>query len=320
MQLIGVRTSSVGDVNERAEAFVAGCGYEQRSVAISKLITGPKQRVAMCFEEWPESLARRRNEEEFRSHGFSLATLAGNDSRGAQGISEESVRSAAGVCKAAAFDISSMTRAWHGGIVRQLRMMSLDGTFESFFVYAPAIYKAPPARIPPNEIIAPVDGFGSLVAPDLPIAAVIGMGYERERALGLQQFLDPQRTLLMIPKGNETDPYYAALVHNNRSLLDRTDSNCKFEYDLTDPSSAFSTLASVVGGLRESYRVVLTSLGPKIFGMLCFLVASQFPDVSVWRVSAGSHGRPRDAIADLDRIIVAAASWAPTSSSRSGLK
>ncbi len=311
MQLKSVRKCSLEEMNERADIFVAACGYEHRSTAISKLVEGPRFRVGIGFKEWPRAIARLRNDKEFARLGFATPTAAGGDSREVQRLVAETMNAAKN-SRSIAFDVSSMTRAWHGGIVRQLRTMEVAGELETFFAYVPAEFKPPSARVPPNEIVGPVDGFSSLAAPDLPIAAVIGLGYERERALGLQQFLDPEETLLMIPKHGDADPYYAELIQNNRGLLDRTNPRWIFEYDLAEPAATFSTLASVVAGLRESYRVVLTSLGPKIFGLLCFLLAAKFKDVSVWRVSAGTHGKPRDADADLSRLVVASAIWEPS--------
>lgn len=319
MQLISVRTSSLAEMNERASIFIAACGFEHRSIAIAKLASGPKERVAICFEEWPLAIARPKNEKEFKKLGFSTPSAAGSDSRHVQRIVAETLK-ASEDSRSIAFDVSSMTRAWHGGIVRQFRTMEIACELETFFAYVPSEFKPPSSRVPPNEIVAPVDGFASLAAPDLPIAAVIGLGYERERALGLQQFLDPELTLLMIPKHGDADPYYAELRRNNRGLLDRTDPKWIFEYDLNEPAAAFSTLASVIAGLRESYRVVLTSLGPKAFGLICFLLATKFKDVSVWRVSAGAHGKPKDAYADLKRLVVMSAMWKPSTDSDPDLK
>jgi hypothetical protein len=64
--------------------------------------------------------------------------------------------------------------------------------------------------------------------------------------------------------------------------------------------------------LRDSYRVVLASLGPKLYGLLCFLLATRFNDISVWRVSAGVFGQPRDAHADIDKVVVVSTIWEPS--------
>jgi hypothetical protein len=274
----------------------------------------------MCFEESPDVLSRGKNEIEFTERGFVKYTVRGNDPKRVQDIVGEVVTVATKSSKSVAFDISSMTRSWHGGIVRQLRTMEIESELETFFAYVPAMFKEPSDRIVPNEFVEPVDGFASLTAPDLPITLVIGMGYERERALGLQQMLDPNLTILMIPKSGDNDPYYIELMRNNKSILDRTDDNRVFEYELSEPAAVFATLASLVAGLRETSRVVLASLGPKIYGLLCFLLATRFSDVSVWRVSSGSHAKPRDVLADIRKTVVVSAIWEPSNPSETGLK
>jgi hypothetical protein len=310
VRLKSVRDSSIEELNERAASFVAACGYEHRSAAISQLIKGPGRKVAFCFKEWPDALARKDNEKQLSASGFESLNIGGNDSYKVQTIVGELLKQTAEK-RALAFDISAMTRAWHGAIVRELRTAAATEELETFFTYVPAKFKAPFHRYLPNQFVGPVDGFASLSTPDLPVAAVIGLGYERERALGLKQLLDPERTVLMVPHTGENDPFYPEVLRSNAGLLNRTASEWLFEYSFTEPSATFATLASLISGLRESYRVVLASLGPKLFGLLCFLLAARFKDVSVWRVSSGIHGQPRPVFEDLTRVTVLSALWEP---------
>ncbi len=311
MRLKSVRASSLTELNERASVFLAACGYEHRSSSIGRLVTTPRQKIALCFKEWPDALARHANEAVFRTAGFQLVQVGGNEADRVQKVVAGARESSSDSAVAFAFDVSSMTRAWHGAIVRQLRTMNSARDIETFFAYVPAKFKRPSRRVTSNEFVEPVDGFAALRTPELPVAAVIGLGYEKERALGVHQFLDPERTVLMLPKTGPRDLFYNEVRKNNRVILRTTPLEDVFEYSLGDPAGAFSTLASTVSGLRESYRVVLVSLGPKIFGVLCFLLASRFSDVSVWRVSSGVHGKPRDAFADQKRVTVLHAVWAP---------
>jgi hypothetical protein len=54
----------------------------------------------------------------------------------------------------------------------------------------------------------------------LAIAAIIGLGYEKERALGIQQLLDPHRTILFVPKSGDAHPFYAEIVAITTSCLE----------------------------------------------------------------------------------------------------
>lgn len=309
MRLRNVRESSMAELNARTGAFIAACGYEHRSPEISRLITAESRRVAICFNEWTAAVARPENERKFRARGFELVQVGGNEPLAVQQLVSDVAPPVFASERAVAFDISSMTRAWHGAIVRQLWTMDVTRTVEAFFAYVPATFRKPSVQSAPNEFVAPVHGFASLATPDLPVAAIMGLGYEKERALGVQQLLDPQQTLLLVPRSSKRDPFYTEVLRSNRDILSRTPQESVFEYSLSYPAATFATLASVVAGLRETYRVVLISLGPKILGLLCFLLATRFPDVSVWRVSSGVHGRPRDAVADLKRVVVLSTTW-----------
>jgi len=312
MNLRSIRNISLEEAKSRTGHFIAACGYERRSRAISRIIGAGDSGIAICFGEFADALARPQNEDEFTSAGFKLVTLSGNDSQGVQEIISSAARAAFPSRKALTVDISSMTRAWHGGIVRQLRTMNTTELVEVIFAYVPAVFKRPVGRISPNEFVAPVNGFASLATPNLPVTAIIGLGYEKERALGIQQILDPQSTLLFIPRSGDGDLFYREVLRSNRDILSRTPADSIFEYALSEPAAAFATLASLIGGLQDQYRIVLVSLGPKIFGLLCFLLATRFPNVSVWRVSAGVHGRPRDAEADPTRMVALSTVWGPS--------
>lgn len=316
MDIRSVRESSLAILEAEARTLIVGCGYEHRSQGVTSLLQRlPHEKIALCFREFSDAIARKENERFFEDKGFALRQVGGNSPDHVQSIVSAAIHQQTANGGALAFDISTMTRAWHGAIVRQLRIEELSYELRTFFAYAPAKFQPPPGWNAPNEFVGPVDGFTSLGTPDLPVAAIIGLGYEREGALGLQQLIDPQLTILMVPKANDRhDPFYARVKQSNKDVIDRTRSEWIFEYDLSEPASTFSTMASIVAGLKGSYRVVLASLGPKIFGVLCFLLASKFNDLSVWRISSGIHGHPRDSHADLERAVVLDVTWQAISS------
>jgi hypothetical protein len=312
LNLRSVRDSSISELEAHAAALIVGCGYEHRSQGVSTgLRTLPPIRHALCFREHATAIARDENEAFFTGKDFLLHEVGSDDSKVVQNITRDVLASAVSLGKGIAFDISTMTRSWHGAIISQLRLEAYTSQFETFFAYAPAQFAPPYSTAVPNEFVSPVEGFASLRAPDKPVALLIGLGYERESALGLQQLLDPAMTVLLIPHSGEGDRYHEFVLRNNREMLQRVSQEWVFDYSLSEPASTFATLASIVSGIRQSYRVVLASLGPKIFGILCFLLASKFTDVSVWRISSGVHGRPRDSHADLEKLVILDVLWEP---------
>jgi len=312
VHITALRDSTIGELNSRASVFIAACGYEARSSAlVSRIDLSRGTRVALCFTEWKSELSRRKNEDVFRNANFIMKEVSGRDS---SAIAQLVLDAIGGDTPdtALAIDVSAMTRAWHGAIIRTLRSVNVERDIEAYFAYVPARFSKPPGHNPSYEIVAPVEGFASLSPPDLPVAAIIGLGYERERALGLQQLLDPKRTILMVPRfRSRNDRFYTEVLKSNRDILARTPREFQVDYWLDEPAATFGALASLVSKLIPSYRVVLASIGPKMLGILCFLVAAQFPQVSVWRASSGVHAHPRESFGDVDHAIVLSTTWSP---------
>jgi hypothetical protein len=311
MKIKSIRDSNVLEMNQRADMFINACGYEERACSLARQLgDSVKHRHSLAFSEWPQALSRGENEKFLSSAGFELNTLGGSDSSEVTNIITELIEEVDP--RAIAIDISSMTRAWHGGVIRTLRSLERTTDLETFFAYTPAKFSRPPIKNAANEVVAPVEGFASLVTPDLPVALIVGLGYEKDRALGLQQLLDPKKTLIMVPRfRTREDLFHDAVVKANRDILESTHRSAQFDYWIDEPSATFGELASIIAGLTTDYRVVIASLGPKIFGLVCFLLATRFPEVSVWRVSNGVHGQPRQSFPDVKHSLMLSVTWSP---------
>ena len=188
-----------------------------------------QNKISISFQEFASELSRPENERLLRVSGFQILGASGGDSSVVAGALSEFIANPE--IRSIGIDISSMTRAWHGGIVRALRSGERASELHTFFGYVPATFTRPPGHAALNEVVAPVDGFASLVTPDLPIALIIGLGYEKDRALGLQQLLDPKRTVIMIPRfRTRIDQFHYAVLKANRELLESVPRDSHFEY------------------------------------------------------------------------------------------
>ena len=303
---------SVKEATHCASAVVASCGYERRSSAIAPTLgKQATKRVAIAFKESSTILSRSFNENEFRNNNFELPLCSGNSAESVAQLISPIVQRTVAEKGVIAFDVSSMTRVWHAAIVQMLALESRRSSFDTYFIYVPGKFTPPPKHTGYNEIVAPLNGFSALALPSKPGALVMGLGYERDRALGLGEVLDSRKTLLMIPRYGLKDPYYAEVKHSNMNVIEMVDRDSLFEYPLGQPTATFGILESICGGLQKDYRVVLASLGPKLFGLICLLIAIKRPAISVWRVSSGIHGLPQDVPGDVNRAIALKVSWGP---------
>jgi hypothetical protein len=164
------------------------------------------------------------------------------------------------------------------------------------FVYTPSTFSAPQDDDSPISYCEPVTSAytGWPVGSDLPTALICGLGYERDRALGVEEYLDAAASWMFFPIGPV--PEFVPEVKNaNADLLEGFPQDRLIYYDLSHPFNTFARLESLVSGLIDAYRPVVVPLGPKPFALASLLVGiAHSPHVSVWRVSAGQVEEPID--------------------------
>lgn len=154
--------------------------------------------------------------------------------------------------------------------------------------YAISDFYDPPAGELPSSISEPVIGDLSGWSHDLskPPCAIIGLGFEPGRALGSIDYLEVPEVRLFLPQGPD-QRFETAVLAANKLLTDEVGSPLR--YSILDPEDAFQKLTSLVYGLLPRFRPIIIPLGPKIFAALSMLVALRlFPQVCIWRTSAGS--------------------------------
>jgi len=286
-----------GQLDSEYDLMICASGYESRAIYVAEaLLSRSANKVnglVLAFDEHKEILARPQNDKFFEKFRFESKICIGASTENAEVIISEKLHQLKRSKPSKILvDISSMTRAWYGAVVKCLTQLTELGNLEVHFTYTPAEYNPPSENYPPNRVVCPVRGFSGNTFPDVPTALVIGLGYDPDRALGLKEYLDPQLTFLFIPDPS-TDARYLEKVKNvNSFLLGITSSEQKAAYPVLDMVSTFKLLESTCNGLKRNWRVVLCSFGPKTFGLCCFLVASIHRDLSIWRVGADHHEKP----------------------------
>ena len=199
-------------------------------------------------------------------------------------------------------DISSMTRSQIATICYELYLCSRIAQRELVvdFMYSFAAFTPPSKEFGPIRFRGPViPQLGGWTAePDLPIALVFGIGYEKDIALGLTEEIEPTDLLVFRPTGH--DPRYdQAIDSQNCDFLDRIPQNRILTYDIYDPFGLYSRLINVISGFQRDRRTTIVPLGPKMFSLCSILCGMEWiPSVSVWRVSAAEFGEPTNRTAN----------------------
>jgi len=170
-------------------------------------------------------------------------------------------------------------------------------TFSIF--YSPAKFSPPKQGFGPVAVSQPIieEYAGWSMYPDRPPIAIIGLGYEYDRALGVLDYLDVdiKRAVLMMPLSPD-ERYNAEVKKANKMLLSQVDNNQIVGYNVSSPEDSLIRLNAIISGLVRSNRVIVVPFGPKIFCSLSILSSEilQNKDVTIWTVSGGKHEKPVD--------------------------
>jgi len=279
------------------DLIVTASGYESRARFVAEKIghqePGPCTRLVLSFAEHKKECARPENDAVFEGLGYKSSLCQGRSDAEVTKVVAHALENLRDVPEPRILvDISSMTRAWYGAVVRSLMALRRESKLVVHFAYTSAEFVPPPDEYPPNRIVGPLAGFTGNTLPTKPTALILGLGYDKDRAIGLKDHLDPQLTVLFYADPAIDSRYVPHVLSVNEGLIREAGDDCVFTYPYEDGAAAFRLLESVSNGLTRDWRVVLCSMGPKAFGLYCFLVASLARDISIWRVSADLHEVP----------------------------
>ncbi len=278
---------------------VMSIGYERRSSYL--LRSGLRGRVNYSYAfEAPRGGAYRSNADLYQSAGYSILEVP----EGSYGSDLESRVVDAGEANVAV-DISSMTRRRLAATVLALNRAAVRArvSLEVDFYYCPAMFVQPDLDSVGVLRAGPLPGFeGPLRRASLPVGAMIGLGYEPHRALGIIEYLEPSAAWAFIPQS--TADYEREVQAANESVLTLIPLDKQLRYSIDDPAGTVYALDSFVFAAGERRRIVLVPMGPKVFTLAALLVGLQsgYKRPAVWRVGESIHRKP--AIAEEDGRVI----------------
>jgi hypothetical protein len=272
------------------DLLINATGYEERSSSLVKLgCVEARHFVSLLFEE-NKVLDFKHN----------LATMQGVSAkfvadpldffRNKFRLFANGLVEASGKKLRIGVDVSSMNRTMAATTLSSIfAYHNLVESLELFYV--PAKFRPPKltfSRIEQIGAVTPeLSGFDSEQA--LPVALVLGLGYEYGTAVGLINQLEPQLTICLRAIGH--DPRFEAAVRRANLQFDFSTYNVEIsEYDLLDVRSAYRHIENIIYTLVGNFRVVMVPMGPKIFAALLVLIALKyFGKIAVWRVARPSE-------------------------------
>lgn len=304
MRLREVETRHFNSI-PRPAAVIAGSGWEPRATAIlNHAWLDVATRKVLVFDDYENLPASGHNRAAFEEAGFEILPTPGSEESSATRVLTDILASDS---QRLLVDISSMTRVWYAAMVRILRDADLQREVHVDFAYFPGVYPENAVQDTPNEVCEPVVGFSGLQLPSLPVALLLGLGLDIARADSLIHRIEPKRALAFLPIPNLADEP-RTLRERFRLPVGELDF---LRYRVQDPGATFRSFESAVLGFEDDYRVLTSSLGPKLFSLLTFLAACVRPRLSVWRVSSGRHQMPVMVSSRTRDPVICSTRWVP---------
>lgn len=277
--------------------FICALGYEARSRHVGISMQGNiPNKLAIAFEDGHEH-SFAENKIKLTESGFNIV----------EGLETEVTAIVSSLLKnidiknksiiRGCIDISSTTRLRMGNILQSLCLYDkADVMLDVTFTYNVAEYSPPGTQLELATTCGPVSAFfaGWPDDPERPVAAVLGLGYEMEKALGALEYLEPAESLLVCPISK--DPRYDVGVGDaNNSLTSQGKSSDLFRYHVDKGTDCIELLNALVSRLENDFRIIILPFGPKLFALCSMLIAIRdYPRVGVWRVSSSEPDLRRD--------------------------
>lgn len=296
---IAVLSDGAFNGSDRFDLFISVLGYEHRSSHLAR--SYPElayRRVALVFPQ--EAYASYEfNQAALTKLRYSMIAVGSSAAEKLSAVIGEIHEATPPRALRLAVDISSMSRPLIALVVQWLQSVPIERDVHVTFVYCPAVYVEPSDDRAPVAVSEPVTPHfaGWTIAPELPVTAVLGLGYEFSLALGALEFLEPVAAWAFSPTGEDVR-YDKAVKRANEVLNTNLLPSRTYIYNVREPFDCYIRLESLIYGLAQHSRPVLVPFGPKIFALLALLVASiHSPRIAVWRVSGEAVARSGDRVA-----------------------
>lgn len=273
------------------DCVIATLGYESRSIYLPSLCKNGKARHAIGFSH-NRKLNYNSNKKWFSENGFVMTEPTDSEYSSEIGFILETLITKKEDPVYLFVDISSMNRFRLATILWRLLKTQFHNTVSIDFGYSVAAFSEPNRNdfspiVQAKPVINEFAGWTN--DNNLPITAIIGLGYEYNKAVGILEYIEPGESWAFVPASPD-NRYDIEIESANKTLFWLMPENRKLNYRLEHPLDTFYNLESLVFGALKCSRPIILPFGPKIFTLYSLLVAAvHYPKVAVWRVSSDEY-------------------------------
>lgn len=285
---------------ESADVVIFGLGYEPRCTFIASLAHDLRQRSSYAIGyAYSKHFRYEQHARDFRTLGVEVLDDV-DDAQYSQALRDIVQKNPDAI--EVVVDISALNRGRMASCVEVLLTEFAARRLSVSFAYASGKFVPPSQVVVQNQFIGPVSAAfsGHLDGVDLPAELIVGLGYETGKALGAVEYLQSTDFWLFLPTSAESR-FEREVRQANEVLMALTRSAKLIPYRVEDPAGTYADVKSVLRGMAVGTNPMLLPLGPKIFALVCLLIAAEDKRISVWRASQGRYevALPREAAGDI---------------------
>jgi hypothetical protein len=283
---------------EKMDCIIATVGNQPRCYHLAQQVhhSIPKK-ILLITEKDEQKQLTGRNIGVFQELGFSNYMV----STEASGVIEKLLEQ---VCNFRVhqinllIDYSCMPKKWYLLIIDTITKNDyMAERINLFLSYTPKLFEKNPRRHA-IDYIGPIVNNRDSLKEKKPLSMIAALDINQHSILEVVGKVKPQKILAFVPFCSHDPEYTKHVLHNNKSLLDKLDSNCIINYDADRPEELNTLLTSYCLDERIASEVLIIPQGPKTFSMMSMLLSVRYPDVKLWEVILRDqqynpdHGQP----------------------------
>ncbi|MDR0232154.1 MAG: hypothetical protein LBI82_08565 [Dysgonamonadaceae bacterium] len=287
MELYSFNQINIINRSNQYDVFIASTGYEIRASFLAKQEIKANRKIVLAFEDNKDHPNRMLNDSIFEKYNFEFIKISGSDDDEILSLFKSIVLDHPYSELSILVDYSSMTRIWYGAIIYYLSHLQIENKkIRIYFSYSVSEFTPPPQIESETFNFYPINSFCHLSLPTKPTALIAGLGYEKKRVFGLREYFDAEALFLFYTDKNSFTEY---VLEKNKEVIESVKETHIFPYTLTDVTYTKMLLQDLCEELKNRFRIIIAPCGPKPFTLLSFIIASNIPNIDVWRISASDN-------------------------------
>lgn len=305
MKIKSLKSSSIEEISKiDFDILLGSSGYEKRSSYLyDNFELNGSTKICLGFKS-NKRLSRKENDKIYENLKFKLIEVNDNSIDELSLIFNDIFRSIAKSSLRVLVDYSSMSTYMYFSILKYLSDCNLFEEAVVYFSYTPASYIKPKVlnTLKHNN---PIQKVTNIDFTDNKIALIVGLGYEKDKALGMYEYFQNHYDDMYLFYTNNKE-YVSDIITNNQELISIIEKNNIIKYEIANTSYLVVTLNSLIDYLSShEYRVVIAPTGPKVFTLISLIISFFNSKVSVYRSSEGNSENIQDKFADKNKRIIA---------------